>query len=139
MFKFVKMNTGKQAFTEEINKYIRSRGFDLGWVYYPNEPDFPVGVVANDILKEVTQMYDSNWIAEEWIRWSKWRPEYSNERLRALKDRRTVICERGKIPYKIVEMEAGLALRRRLYKKLIIPRLERIRKNELLGIEKNRS
>ena len=61
--------TVNQAGIEVLNDKMLK--FGEGWRVYGNEPNFPHTVVANDILKIVTQIYDSNYELVGWMR-HKW-------------------------------------------------------------------
>ena len=58
---------------------------------YSNEPDYPYTVVANDRLKIVTQIWDSNYILFKWMRYTWWHPNLTNTELESKKKRRTHI------------------------------------------------
>lgn len=81
---------GKSARALEINEDFE-KTFGDGWKVYSNEPDFPLTVVANDVLEEVTQVFLSNYELKNWMKRKWYHPKYTNIELEAFGKRRVKV------------------------------------------------
>ena len=111
---------GKNAKASLLNEDFE-RKYGDGWKVYSNEPDFPLTVVANDTLEEVTQVFTSNYELKRWMKRKWYHPRYTNVELDAFSRRRV-----KKGLYRATELIPNSYTRKRLYIQLIIPRIKKV-------------
>jgi hypothetical protein len=77
------MMSGTKESADVLTLNERMEKFGDGWYVLGNEPDNPHCVVANSILKIVTQIFDKNYELEGWMRHKWYHPNLSVEELKA--------------------------------------------------------
>ena len=104
--------SGTSNQTSIIVIYEKMLKYGDGWTVYGNEPDFPHTVVANDLLKIVSQIYDANYELVGWMRHKWYHPCLTNEELKGkLRGSKSM---RGL--FKPTELKPSLSAQRKWYK-----------------------